>query len=565
MNTYHKSNYDSVQEALIVKSIEELSFEEIFKVDRVGDVYSFIVNKDITYKFQAHIGIWNNIQIKKNSLKKYIKNKEVSDMTIQSFFIEVQEICGIDDHTLSQYLEEANQTIFSELRVQKNLESINLDELNYNYIDQLLPGHPKLIMNKGRIGFDKDDLEKFAPEFSSSFKLRWLAINKKILKYGISKDINRYDLVPSEIIKTYKNLDFENFLICPVHPWQWSKYLNIQFLEEIIQGNIIDLGEIGDKYTPQASIRTLSNISDDNAYDIKLSLSILNTSCVRGIPAKYIENGHHISSFVSKIVKEDPFLKTKIDVLEEVAAVNVKNHYFDQLKNSSYRYHELFGCVWRQSVKSKLSGNEIAIPTAALVIENSKMVLIKDLIERSNLSAKEWIHSYFNTIVLPLYHLQVEHGLGLVAHGQNIILVLENFVPKRLIIKDFHGDLRLSNNSKYREEKYMSSLDILPSEHLIHDLITGHFITLLRYLSRICQEQDLLSEVEFYHELGSMVVSYNSKNRKVDNLNNLLKRKIEKILVNKVRFIAGYTETNNRLRPMLGTEMTNPLTSQLGK
>ena len=49
----------------------------------------------------------------------------------------------------------------------------------------------------------------------------------------------------------------------------------------------------------------------------------------------------------------------------------------------------------------------------------------------------------FKHVVVPIYHLMAKYGVGIVAHGQNVTLVLEDNFPAGCLIKDFHGDLRL--------------------------------------------------------------------------------------------------------------------------
>ena len=46
---------------------------------------------------------------------------------------------------------------------------------------------------------------------------------------------------------------------------------------------------------------------------------------------------------------------------------------------------------------------------------------------------------------------------------------------------------------------------------------------------------------------------------KIDISVDLRKSEFEKILVNKVRFVSGYSETSQRLRPILGNNIKNPI------
>lgn len=159
-------------------------------------------------------------------------------------------------------------------------------------------------------------------------------------------------------------------------------------------------------------------------------------------------------------------------------------------------------------------------------------------------------------------HLQTVHGLGLVSHGQNIIAVLKNGMPVRVLIKDFHGDLRISEQSIHRDKSEFNVLTRLKPEHLIHDLYTGHFITVLRYVSKVLREIFQITESNFYKLIAKEIHAYQQSYGILDKSVDLLRPEFEKVLVNKVRFIHGYDESHTRLTPLLGKNIKNPLCFQ---
>ena len=559
------AKYNKVSRDLICKSIEELIFEEALCPVLENSTYVLRPSDSITYSFIASEGSWGNLKINRESLvKENITNGRLP-LRFESFFIEFKNVLEIDDDTLTRYIEEGRRTIFSDMIYLDQIEKMDLStltEASFKDVDRLLPGHTKLIMNKGRIGWSENDIHKYSPEVGNNFQMRWLAVKRKYLDTGMSKDLDPMSLVDKSVFQRARSLKDRDYLFIPVHPWQWDSYIKIQFQELLLNGEMIDLGKGVELYQAQSSLRTLSSQIVGHGYDLKVSLSILNTSCVRGIPGKYIKNGHEISNFMVDLLRKDDFLNEKCSCLEEYSALRVRDDYFESLENASYRFHELLGCIWRESVDSKITTNEKALPTAGLLIENSRDILINCLIKKSGLSPEEWMTKYFEVVVLPLYHLQCVHGVGLVAHGQNTILVHDDGVPSRLIIKDFHGDLRLNYSSPHRRNKISKALELLPDHYLIHDLFTGHFITLLRFLSKKLDEEKILSEDKFYFNLMKVIQNYHNRygTPKNDEVN-LLKSKIEKVLVNRVRFAAGYSETSVRLKPMLGREIANPLLS----
>lgn len=41
--------------------------------------------------------------------------------------------------------------------------------------------------------------------------------------------------------------------------------------------------------------------------------------------------------------------------------------------------------------------------------------------------------------MIPFYHLLCRYGVALIAHGQNVTLVMKDYVPQRILLKDFEG------------------------------------------------------------------------------------------------------------------------------
>lgn len=73
-----------------------------------------------------------------------------------------------------------------------------------------------------------------------------------------------------------------NWLPLPVHPWQWQQKIATDFIADFAEGRMVSLGEFGDQWLAQQSLRTLTNASRRGGLDIKLPLTIYNTSCYRG-------------------------------------------------------------------------------------------------------------------------------------------------------------------------------------------------------------------------------------------------------------------------------------------
>jgi len=552
----------------IRKAIEELAFEDLLNIeDSLKGIMEFRPIPGVVYRFVGKYGAFDNLWIDINSLKKVKIDQECS-FSISDFLYETKSITGMDDLTLAQFNEEANQTIFGDKVFYTKIKDIKdkLIESSYHEIDGCLPGHPKILNNKGRLGWGASSIEEYAPEAGGSFLLHWIAVKREMCLIGAefsSQPFLEASLSKEEITFLGNKVNFEEYLCVPVHPWQWDRYIKIQYLDMIEKKEILSLGELGPGYGPQASIRTLSNLRDPKKSDIKLSLSILNTSTVRGIPQRFIEKGFAVSNWFSELVEADELLKDKVRIAKESGAASVKANSFTMFKDSPARFHEMLGCICRDSVPSLLQKNERAMPVSALFfkVEGENFYFIKEIIQKSDLQASEWLAEYFTNIFIPLYHLQIKHGVGIVAHGQNLILILSENKPKGVILKDFQGDLRLSTDSCHLNNSALSSLTTLPPEYLIHDLITGHLVTVLRYVSRSMEEAGILNEKSFYQILNQSISRYIEIELKDAPIGavNLLREEFEKLQVNKVRFEMGYQETSGSPKPLVGKNIKNPI------
>lgn len=71
-----------------------------------------------------------------------------------------------------------------------------------------------------------------------------------------------------------------------------------------------------------------------------------------------------------------------------------------------------------------------------LLTEQDGKPFIDDWIQQYSLQA--WLKQLFDTSVLPVWHLLVEHGIAIEAHAQNLILLHQDGWPQRLAARDFH-------------------------------------------------------------------------------------------------------------------------------
>jgi siderophore synthetase component len=157
---------------LVARAIAELSHEQLVTPEATsGDDYRLALG-EATYTFTAQRDGFTAWHLDEESIR---RDGEPADDLVR-FFLDAREAAGFDAVTLAEIVREATATQAAEARVQqRGLPVAELLELDYAALEQHLPGHPVLVLNKGRIGLDATDLERFAPEAHGTVTLVWYA------------------------------------------------------------------------------------------------------------------------------------------------------------------------------------------------------------------------------------------------------------------------------------------------------------------------------------------------------------------------------------------------------
>ncbi|WP_199611062.1 IucA/IucC family protein [Flocculibacter collagenilyticus] len=580
---------------LTAKILSELHFEERLtfteKSNKDGKQYWQLSTPHRDWTFSATISIWGMFIIDPHSIS--LSDGLLPDACV--LLLDIQDTILISEHILAGLLEEIQQTLFSDTVQLANLAKTTATELvSINEVERqpFLDAHPKAIANKGRLGWGENELAQYAPESNNTFGLHYLAVKKSACQAGIKTGLAQRELLKASMtddayntlmhrltqqLNTFPttNSTAENYLIMAAHPWQVSRFLKAQFATLLASGALIDLGAVtssDNQWQPQLSIRTLSSTNPTIKYDMKTALTILNTSCYRGITGHFIVQGPQLSAWLHQLTQSDRLFKTLgLKVQQEEAGIFCAHPYQSQLDGADYRYKEMLGCIWRERAESLITNQQRVMSMATLTQTDSHgNSCLLALIESANCQPEQWIRAMFRHVVIPLYHLMCQYGVALVAHGQNITLILENNMPVGCTIKDFHGDLRLIDNDfaelSSLDDEIKSHLTRLPAHYLIHDLLTGHFVSLLRFVSphltADASSNTTLTEQDFYDWLADEIIQYQAQHPHLANrfaMFNLFTPTIDKICINRVRFKIGYGDSSERPLPEIGEPIPNPL------
>ncbi|ORE92650.1 IucA/IucC family protein [Stappia sp. 22II-S9-Z10] len=299
-------------------------------------------------------------------------------------------------------------------------------------IDEGHPYHPSF---RALVGFSAEDHRRYG-QGAEPFRLRWLLARRDRLRLegdAARPGFLRYALGEAGWRLARRALAARGERIAawgalPVHPFGWPA-LARRYAEEIRRGDMIAL-DGGDRYAPSQSIRTLLDVDRPAAPYVKLPLDVTNTSVRRALDPHTVLAAPALSAFLGRIVAADPVFAGRLPlaILSEHAGV---------VLDRDDEGADLRGAIWRRSVETMLQPGERAVPfTALALLEDDGRPFVEPFVARHGLSA--WIDRLIAVAVLPVWHLLVAHGIAVEAHAQNLVLVLRDGWPVRIILRDLH-------------------------------------------------------------------------------------------------------------------------------
>ncbi|WP_085521072.1 IucA/IucC family protein [Tuberibacillus sp. Marseille-P3662] len=583
-----------VNQQLIAKMMAEYMYEAIIHPNEISQntdgttTYLLTIDSSKSYRFSAYQRLFDSFDVVETSVEVKDSNRdwESAKSTVQ-FLTDIQPLIGMSPETTGHLIREINHTLMADAFIANKATqpSETLVDADYSDLEGEMTGHPWITYNKGRIGFGYDDYRQYAPEAQKTTQLYWIAVSKSCASYQSVNNLQFEELLEHELapatIESFNQIIHErgwsphNYFYLPVHEWQWQNMIIQNYPEDIAMDAIIALGTGDDAYLPQQSIRTFVNQSHQHKHHVKLPMSILNTLVYRGLPSERTVIAPQITDYIKGIYEQDSFLNNECKVVlpGEIASIDYQHPYFSQVDGVPYQYLEMLGCIWRESIYRYLEAGEQPITLAALLHKDQDGTpYICTLIEKSGLSADEWIKQMFKVIMPPLLHFLYQYGTVFSPHGQNTILVLKDYQPARLAVKDFVDDVNVSDQPLPELEVLSDDLKSVlrqeTPEGLTQFIITGLFICHFRYLVNLLERHQQLREEQFWGELRDVIENYQARfphlKQRFETFD-LFQPQINKLCLNRNRMIDdGYSDGDDRPHASEHGTLTNAL-SQVQK
>jgi siderophore synthetase component len=568
-------------ERLVAKALAEFSYEQLIdpRPDGVGG-WTLPLPHGVTYRFRGRRRPYGDIRVLPGSVRRASGTGEVAAADPTQLLLDLREPMGVSAITAGHLVRELAATQLADVHIaaRPGRTAARLIDGDYTDAEAELDGHPWLVPNKGRLGFGQADCLRYAPERAGPFRLPWLAVRPGRGAWRSVPGLERGDLLAAELsagTRTRFAALAPDHLWFPVHPWQLEHVVLPLFAADVARGDLVLLGEAPDRYLPQQSVRTMTNVDAHRRHHVKLPLSVLNTLVWRGLPTERTLAAPAVTGFLLGIRGRDPFLRDecRVVLLGEVASVTVEHDGYAALPGAPYQYLELLGCIWRESIYRHLDPGEQPLTMAALLhVDPWGTPVAAALIERSGLAPAAWLARLFQVVLPPLLRMLYQHGVVFSPHGQNTILLHRGGVPTRLAVKDFVDDVNIADLPLPELADLPADVaDVLlrePADWICQFLWAALFLGHFRYLADLLETRLDLPEPTFWHLCRDEIRAFQ---RRFPDLADryaafdLLRPEFPRICLNRNRLLLdGYADRPDRPHAAVHGLVPNPLADRTG-
>ena len=521
---------------VIRKALAEFSHELILRPEPAGPGSYRLTSDDgaATYVFLAEMLELEHWSIPAESIVRTVDGR-ATDLDALVFITEFARTLGISEDMLPVYLEEISSTLAS--HAYKHSGSFHSSaELaagvtggadpaaDFQTVEaSMTEGHPCFVANNGRLGFGLHSYLAYAPETGAGIHLHWIAARKDRARFTSVSGLDYKALLAAELdagvqagfeaALRERDLNPGDYLLMPVHPWQWENKLSVTFAADVAQQHIVHLGPSEDVYQAQQSIRTFFNRSKPARCYVKTALSVVNMGFMRGLSAEYMVSTPAINEWLDQLVRADSVLAgTGFEILRETAAMGYTNRYYDAAAPKGSPYRKMLAALWRESPMDRLaSGEQLATMASLLHTDQSGRPFVSALIQRSGLPARAWLQEYLRAYLVPVLHCFYAYRLAFMPHGENLILVLKDGVPVRALMKDIGEEIIvMADKVDLPEEVARIRVDV-PAEEQVLSIFTDIVDCFFRFLAAVLHEDGRLPQEEFWNTVSGVIRQYQTE------------------------------------------------------
>ncbi|MEE1756653.1 IucA/IucC family protein [Streptomyces sp. SP18CS02] len=293
----------------------------------------------------------------------------------------------------------------------------------------LITGHPLHPTPKSREGLTETEAARYSPEVRGSFALHWFAADPSVVRSDSALDRSAQALLAEFAGDTLAPPP--GTVLVPAHPWQAQDVLARPAVRELLDAGLLhDLGPAGPAWSATSSIRTLYRA--DAPVMLKFSLGLRITNSRRENMRSELHRGLAVHRLLDAGLGEA--LRTAhpgFDIVRDPAWLAV-----DTPEGSPDGSPTGLDVVVRDN-PFRAGADEQGVCVAGLVAPRPDLpggrsrlsALVHGLAGRTGRPveeiAREWFDRYTERVIVPVLWLYAAYGLGLEAHQQNTLVVLD--------------------------------------------------------------------------------------------------------------------------------------------
>ncbi|MFF1842752.1 IucA/IucC family protein [Streptomyces sp. NPDC058217] len=518
------AHWATANRQLVRKALAEFAHERLLTPEPLGgDRYAVRSDDTATeYRFGARRFALDHWQVDAASVTRHRHGQELP-LDALEFFIELRETLGLSAEILPVYLEEISSTLAGTAYklTKEPVTSAELVAAGFQAIETgMTEGHPCFVANNGRLGFGVDEYRAYAPEAASGIRLIWLAARRDRATFTAGAGLDYSTLIDGELgeetrarfaaTMTGLGLDLDDYLLIPVHPWQWWNKLAVTFAGELAQRHLVCLGEGDDSYLAQQSIRTFFNTSNPDKHYVKTALSVLNMGFMRGLSAAYMEATPAINDWLAGLIERDEVLRAAgFSIIRERAAIGYHHRAYEAATAKGSPYLKMLAALWRESPVPGLAAGERVATMASLVhTDHEGNSVAGALIAESGLAPAAWLRRYLDAYLVPVLHSFYAYDLVYMPHGENVILVVEDGVVTRTVFKDIAEEIAVMDPDAVLPPQVERIRAEVPDDMKLLSVLTDVFDCFFRFLAAGLATESILDEDTFWRTVAECVSGY---------------------------------------------------------
>jgi siderophore synthetase component len=329
------------------------------------------------------------------------------------------------------------------------------------FFEQLcVEGHNLHPGAKTKIGMEPDAVYRYAPEFGGITDIRFVAIRCDHAEFSAVEAVQhpndllfaQYPELETAVRREWerRGLDLAQYVLTPVHPWQYDEAIPKIYRDEIAAGIVVPVESFSVPCGATSSFRTVVPLGrGPKVLALKVAVNSQMTSTVRSISANTTQNAARFTRMIRDIMSREPKLHQTFVPVSEVAGYcfKVREERDPELRTLKSRN---LSAVLRENVESFTSEDELAIVGSALyaVSPISGKRILAELVEAYaattgapslQTAAHHFVRDYAEIALPGFLTLMVRYGVGLEGHLQNSVPVFRGGRPVRMLFRDWGG------------------------------------------------------------------------------------------------------------------------------